>query len=190
MQTSIAINTLDFLEFDVEEKLHIGISVKDFKAIVIHGETVDANVSCLYNRPGRPLLLAYSAYGMQVEFTLMTIGEYRGSSATPVAPQRTTKPATREPSMLPPALETRRPREAATTALPSASRSFISQGTSQRMIKPPPPLPKASIDHESLFFTADDDEDRRWAERNYDEEDELGWDASADHVSSIRYIHD
>ena len=151
----------------------------------MHGETLDANITCLYSRPARPLLLSYNAYGMHVEFMLMTIGEYRGGSATPsvaAAPQKTTKSATREPSMLPPALETRRPSEAITSALPSASRSFVSQSTSQRTIKPPPPLPKASIDRESLFFTVDDDEDRYWAEKNYEEEDQLGWDASADHV--------
>ena len=42
VHTSVAIDTKDFGEFMVEEKLHVAISAKDFKAIVTHADTLKA----------------------------------------------------------------------------------------------------------------------------------------------------
>ncbi|KAL8832719.1 MAG: hypothetical protein Q9170_004781 [Blastenia crenularia] len=80
LETSIALDTLDFEEFVAEEKMHIAISVKDFKAIVLHAETLKASVQAAYSFPTRPLQLAYYEHGMRCEYTLMTIGDYRGST--------------------------------------------------------------------------------------------------------------
>lgn len=187
MQTSIAIDTLDFKDFAVEEKLHIGISVKDFKAIVTHAESLKSTITANYSHPSRPLQLAYQEHGMQCEFTLMTIGEYRGSSVTPgptTIRDRSTRSFTKEESARS-STEERGYRLPNNMPPPSqlASRNFVREVTSQRAPRPSPPPPTASVDHKSLFFPADDEDERQWAAKNYDEEgDELGWDASADNV--------
>lgn len=181
-------DTLDFDEFSVEDRLHIGISVKDFKAIVTHADTLNASITASYSHPTRPLQLAYNEKGMQCEFTLMTIGDYRGGSVNP-APAATRenspRPAERQTSVQPSASARPRPvAEAMPPPIEPASRSFGREAASQRPRRPSPPPPQASLDPESLFLPAGDNDDRRWDEKNYDEdeEDTLGWDASADHV--------
>ena len=186
LQTSIAIDTLDFEHFAVEEKLHIGISVKDFKAIITHAETLKTMISAMYSHPTRPLQLSYLAHGMHCQFTLMTIGEYRGGSVTPArveTRENSARPSSRQASGQ--ASERGRSQLDATTMPPPmqpASRTFARDST-QRTARPSPPPPKASVDHESLFLPQDDEDERQWGEKNYDDdEDELGWDASADNV--------
>ncbi|KAL8723761.1 MAG: hypothetical protein Q9225_000056 [Loekoesia sp. 1 TL-2023] len=207
-ETSIVLDTLDFEEFAVEEKMHIAISVKDFKAIVLHAETLKTCVQASYSFPTRPLQLAYYEHGMQCEFTLMTIGDYRGSSKTP-APvsdrissalprdNRSSRPTStqstqtridrttneRDNATMPPPP---RPASRSSQRFPRTERAIgglQQEPLSQRPSRPSPPPPKASLDPESLFLPADLD-DRQWDEANYeDEEDTLGWDASANNVS-------
>ncbi|KAK4695128.1 hypothetical protein P7C71_g2562, partial [Lecanoromycetidae sp. Uapishka_2] len=182
-------DNLDFEDFTVEDQLHIGISVKDFKAIVTHAETLKTSITALYSFPTRPLQLSYSESGMICEFTLMTIGEYRGGSVTP-APA-----AARQVSAAPPAPVEKPPSRQSTAQAgqqspagmppPSqpASRSFTKEPQSQRTQRPSPPPPKASMDPDSLFLPAEEDEDRVWGEKSFDdEEDVLGWNASASNV--------
>lgn len=125
---------------------------------------------------------------MQCEFTLMTIGDYRGGSITPAPAtgrEISTRPAERPASVQPSALtQPRLVAEAMPPPVEPASRSFARESASQRPRRPSPPPPQASLDPESLFLPAGDEDDRRWNEKNYDEdeEDTLGWDASADHV--------
>lgn len=206
MQTCVAIDTLDFEEYSVEEKVHIGMSVKDFKAVVLHAETLKASITALFSRPNRPMQLAYGEHGMQCEFTLMTIGEYRGGSVTPsptiarntATPRdrQTSRQTSRQPSTVQPSAQDHR--QETTNAMPPpvqpASRSFTREPPSQRPPRPSPPPPKASIDEESLFVPVDNDDDRRWDERNFDEdEDTLGWDPTAKNVgigSPKSYIED
>ena len=120
----------------------------------------------------------------------MTIGDYRGGSVTP-APA-----AVRQVSAAP--AESSRSRQSTvqtavrpkTTTMPPPSqplsRRFTRESQSQRIQRPSPPPPKASLDPNSLFLPADEDDDRMWGERNYDDEqDMLGWDASANNVSPI-----
>ncbi|KAL9025332.1 MAG: hypothetical protein Q9196_005823 [Gyalolechia fulgens] len=197
---------LDFEEFTVEEKMHIAISVKDFKAIVLHAETLKTSVQAHYSFPTRPLQLAYNEHGMQCEFTLMTIGDYRASSTTPAPMSSRDSPALpqdRRPSRPSSNQGTQasinRTKEEDSAAMPPpsqpASRSFqrplqtessegrLQQGLlSQKPSRPSPPPPKASLDPESLFLPADAD-DRQWDEANYEEEETLGWDANATNVS-------
>ena len=187
LQTSITIDNLDFEECKIEEQLHIGISVKDFKAIVTHAETLKTSVTALYSFPTRPMQLSYQEHGMQCEFTLMTIGDYRGVSVTPAPAavrQTSPAPAERAPSHQSAAQTAVQPK---TTTMPPPSqplsRSFTKEPQSQRNQRPSPPPPKASLDPESLFLPVDEDEDRIWGEKNYDDEqDTLGWDASANNV--------
>ena len=194
LQTSITIDNLDFEDFKVEEQLHIGISVKDFKAIVTHAETLKTSITALYSFPTRPMQLSYHEQGMQCEFTLMTIGDYRGGSVTPAPAavrQVSAAPAEREPSRLS-TVQTTVPPKTTTMPPPSQqqSRSFTREVQSQRSQRPSPPPPKASLDPESLFVPADEDDDRMWGEKNYDDEqDTLGWDASANNVNTLVIVY-
>ncbi|KAI4176297.1 MAG: hypothetical protein LQ343_001035 [Gyalolechia ehrenbergii] len=202
LETSIALDTLDFEEFSVEEKMHIAVSVRDFKAIVLHAETLKASVQARYSFPTRPLQLVYNEHGMQCEFTLMTIGDYRGSSTTPIPVSSRNSPALPQDSRPPRPSSTQETqasitrandKDSAAMAPPSqpASRSFQQfpqtkspnrslprKELNQKLSKPSPPPPKASLDPESLFLPADTD-DKQWDEANYEEEETLGWDASA-----------
>src|SRR4051794_10583292 len=93
---------MEFEEFRVEEKLHIAFSVKDFKAIVTHADSLNASITALYSKPTRPLQIAYeSDNGLLCEFTLMTIGDYRGGSVTPAPSIARTKPNVRGDSQTP-----------------------------------------------------------------------------------------
>lgn len=194
LQTSITIDNLDFEDFKVEEQLHIGISVKDFKAIVTHAETLKTSIMALYSFPTRPMQLSYHEQGMQCEFTLMTIGDYRGGSVTPAPAairQVSAAPAEREPSRLS-SVPTIVPPKTTTMPPPSQqqSRNFTGEIQSQRSQRPSPPPPKASLDPESLFVPADEDDDRMWGEKNYDDEqDTLGWDASANNVNPLVIVY-
>lgn len=185
LRTSVTIDNLDFDRFEVEEGMHIGITVKDFKTITQHAESLKTNITAFFSYPTRPMQLTYSENGMQCDFTLMTIGEYHGPSATPTpAPSRQPsaapakqQPPTRQSSaapllqrksggMLPPSEPIRKP-------------SIKEPLASQRVQRPSPPPPKASLDPDSLFVHQYDDEDRQWGERNYEEEeDTVGWSAS------------
>ncbi|KAL8946427.1 MAG: hypothetical protein Q9222_007179 [Ikaeria aurantiellina] len=215
LETSIALDTLDFEEFTVEDKVHVAINVKDFKAIVLHAESLKTSIQAFYSFPTRPMQLTYDGNGLQCEFTLMTIGDYRNSSLTPapitvrnssVLP--TNAEASRQASIQPTQQSSHRVNDGqdkATMPPPSqpASRSFMrgpevqsvpggfrQESLSQRPSRPSPPPPKASLDPESLFLPAADD-DRQWDETNYeDEEDSLGWDASARQVSRAQSCPD
>ena len=164
--------------------MHVGISVKDFRAIITHAESLRTTINALYSYPKQPLQLNYEEHGMSCEFTLVTIGEYRGGSATPApapvinqGPDRT--PARSEPSRT---FNTNQNQSSATTSMPPpvqpASRSFTREVGSQVPPRPSPPPPQASINHDSLFVTDDaDEEERRWGERDYEEDqDKLRWD--------------
>ena len=193
MQTSVTIDNLDFETFTVEEQLHIGISNKDFKAIVTHAETLKTSLTAMHSFPTRPMQLSYNDHGMQCEFTLMTIGEYRGGSVTPAPAgirQLSAAPIERPPSRQ---STVQAPEQSRDIAMPPpsqpASRSFTKDPQSQRTQRPSPPPPQPSLDHESLFLPAEEDEDRVWGERNYDDDqDTLGWDANATEVFHVTFV--
>lgn len=175
----------------------------------MHAETLKSSIQAQYSIPTRPMQLSYHEDSMHCEFTLMTIGDYRSSSATPTPVSRRNLPtapigqrqsqqssrqvtrnedlhvndAARNRVMPPPA----QPASRSFTGDPSMrsnSRSVEQGHASQRRSRPSPPPPKASVDPESLFLPADDDEP--WDERNFeDEEDTLGWDASVDNVGRL-----
>lgn len=194
LQTSITIDNLEFEDFKVEERLHVGISVKDFKAIVTHAETLKTSITALYSFPTKPMQLSYREHGMQCEFTLMTIGDYRANSVTPspaAVRQVPAAPAEKPPS---PQSDVHTAVQRKTTTMSPQSqplsRSFTRESQSQRIRRPSPPPPKASsLNPESLFLPADEDDDRLWGERKYDDEqDTLGWDASANNVNPLAII--
>lgn len=180
MHTTIAIDTLEFGEFTVEEKLHIVISVKDFKSIVAHAGTTNTIVKAMYSHPSSPMQLTYSDESLLSEFILMTIGESRGASATPAANAiraNSKRPASRQPLEATPASK-RTTNSEMPPPLMSAAPSLKSKTS-----RPSPPPPQPSVQSEALFFPEADD-DRRWDPVNYDEEEDemLLWDAGGDNV--------
>jgi cell cycle checkpoint control protein RAD9A len=183
LQTTIAIDTQEFSEFSVEEKLHVIISVKDFKAIVTHAGITSTTVSVLYSYPMSPMLIKYNDEGITSEFILMTIGDLRGLSTTPgLAGSRSSssRPVAKQP------LEASSSRSdaKATASMPppprSAAPSIARETTRTRTLGPSPPPPQPSLQSNALFFPEEDD-DRRWDPVDEDEE-MLAWDASGENV--------
>ncbi|KAJ5938532.1 Rad9/DDC1 [Penicillium verhagenii] len=75
IHTSVATTKSDFYEFSVEDKMHITITLKDFKAVVLHAESGGSTITARYTRPCRPIQLAYEITGIKADFILMTRGE-------------------------------------------------------------------------------------------------------------------
>jgi cell cycle checkpoint control protein RAD9A len=174
MMTTVSLNTSDFSHLQVQNDLHVVISVKDFKAIVTHAQALDAVLNAFYSDAGRPLQFVYRKGAVLCQYTLMTSGENRA---------------------LPTASASSSNRRA-----PSAAASSFSQPKPASSAMPPPPRPRdrnlrslgrrdaaneassappTGKESESLFVTQDDDEDRAWDPPNYETSEEtLGWDAS------------
>jgi cell cycle checkpoint control protein RAD9A len=172
--TAVAVNTSDFEEFNVQPGMHIIISVKDFKAIVLHADTLKTNLKAFYSQPTRPLQFSYGCDGLVCEFTLMTSGDYSATTSQTPAPTVQTlsrehsrpESRTRSFEMPPPAEPTSR-----------LDRSAKRRHPGSRKAETPKP---AAPDPDSLFVQQDEDE--RWEPLDYNQEEEtLGWDASADH---------
>ncbi|KAL2067972.1 hypothetical protein VTL71DRAFT_16070 [Oculimacula yallundae] len=184
LHTTIAVDTLEFGEFSVEEKLHIVISVKDFKAIVAHAGISNTMVKALYSHPASPMQFSYSEDGILSEFILMTIGDLRGASATPAA--NASRANSKRPASRQPLEATSSSKRTATSQMPppptSAAPSLAREAT--RVPRPSPPPPQPSEQSQSLFLPADDD-DRQWDPSRFEEDEEmLLWD-KADGKNSL-----
>ncbi|KAK2784466.1 hypothetical protein FQN53_008455, partial [Emmonsiellopsis sp. PD_33] len=183
VHTSVAIDTKDFDQFMVEDKLHVAINVKDFKAIVIHAYSLRSNLVARYTRPCRPMQISYEANGMVCEFTLMTRGE---AGETP----STSANGNRELSARPYSRPVQVPSRDTTAAPPPTIPETVPRTLNTPQPPPPPSQPETrqeggdspplrpSIPIDPLFVPADDDQ--QWDEPNYGDEDEdmLGWDVS------------
>ncbi|KAL9085379.1 MAG: hypothetical protein Q9159_004723 [Coniocarpon cinnabarinum] len=180
LQTAVTIDTTDFDQIDVEDNLHIVISVKDFRAIVQHAITLLVSVTTLYSVPSQPLQLSYSKEGMRCEFTLMTLGDYRGT--TPAI----TRTGTRE-LQAQPGGQLSESRRSVRPEAPSAAQSQRRDGRlgSRTTVPNEPSRGGAEVNEESLFVPPDD-EDQAWDPPNDQEEEEarLAWDPSGDDVRS------
>ncbi|TGO73801.1 hypothetical protein BELL_0330g00070 [Botrytis elliptica] len=187
LRTTIAVETLEFVEFTVEEQLHIVISVKDFKSIIAHAGITNTNIRALYSNPSSPMQLTYSEGGMQCEFILMTTGEARAASATPATNGSravSKKPALRQP--LEAASSLKRTRSGSEMAAPvGPNPSLVRENTRRKVSRPSPPPPQPSIQSQALFMPANDD-DRRWDPVDYEDEDNemLLWDVTVDEPSA------
>ncbi len=181
----------------VQDKLHAVISVKDFKAIVLHADTLNAFVSARYSYATRPLQITYGGEGIHCELTLMTTGEVPGvlagrgglvtgrSSIAPITHDRRTST---EPNVQ---------RNTLTAmAAPERPAARLHQQASARdsqwRQRPSPPPPQASLDDQSLFFPEREDDDRGWDAYNFDNEneDQLGWDGSANNLTRRSLVPD
>jgi cell cycle checkpoint control protein RAD9A len=184
LHTTIAIDTLEFGEFSVEERLHIVISVKDFKSIITHAGIASTTLKAMYSHPSNPMQITYNDAGVFCEFILMTIGDSRGSSATP-APNAS-RAASRRPASRQPLEATSSSRKAPSSNMPppQSAATSVNRGPAKgRPLRPSPPPPQYSVPSQSLFHP-EPDEDKRWDPVNYDEEDEmLLWNAPDDDVS-------
>ncbi len=204
MHTSVAIERKDFNGFSVQEGLHIGIVVRDFRAIVSHADALGANVTSKYSRGNRPMQVAYENDGILCEFTLMTreqsatVSSARNSrTSTPArdlsvrpaqlakASQMAPHPTDQDPTPTPSA--TIMPPPAATATLCDTTRppeASHFKGTMKQAHQPSrpcsPPAPSATLDQHSLFFPAGEDE-HFWDEHDHEtteQEDFVTWDAS------------
>ena len=180
----------EFDHVEVQDKLHIIISVKDFRAILQHAQMTSGELTTGYSSPGRPMKLSYGSDGILCEFILMTVGEkdamiqkhknprqsvaraaqpaldsasHRGSSVANDNQQVAPEPESRVPQQKTPT----RPRPPGFEIRP----------------QPLPPAPPATAQSESLFV-AQADEDEQWEPVNPDEDEEeeenarLEWNAT------------
>jgi cell cycle checkpoint control protein RAD9A len=179
MHTSVVLERKDFDDFNVQEGLHLSIIVKDFRAIIAHAETMRASVTARYSRGNRPMQFTYEEDGVLAQYTLMTRGSNdvtRGTATNTPARDLSVRSTSQPP---PPSTTTTQP---PTTMAPPIARSFNREPTSQAAVaksngRNSPPAPSASINPESLFIPADDEQ--QWEEPDYgDQADHVTWDSN------------
>ena len=211
MHTSVAVEKKDFSDFDVQEGLHIGTMVKDFRSIIAHAETMRGQVTARYSRGNRPMQISYDEGGLTAEFTLMTRGSTNvpsnaSNASTTATPARdlSMRPASRPPETptsvsgraQPRARPTNDPGE--TMAPPGRTSSNAHEKTTYPSLRQADSgelaAPSASINPDSLFIPGDDD-DQQWDEPNFEEEpDIVTWENAADESfstsNSMRRIRD
>ncbi|KAK1751604.1 hypothetical protein QBC47DRAFT_425233 [Echria macrotheca] len=186
LHTNIAVEMDEFDDVEVEDKLHIIISVKDFRAILQHAQLTSGELSTSYSIPGRPMKLSYNNDGVLCEFILMTVGEKdvmnqkhknpRGSSAAAKA----ARPELDATSHRESSVANEKPSQQVDAGLmkPPARRP-IQQRSPTRLrqphfeIRPQPMPPPATARSDSLFVTQHDDE-QQWEPLNPDEEEDEG----------------
>jgi len=209
LQTSIAVEVDEFDDIDVEDKLHIVISVKDFRAIINHAGNTGTDLSARYSLPARPIQLTYASDAIACEFLIMTVGE-RGTNTGQRTKkgrksgnaQQSTGPrleaASRRTSVAPNDAQTQTREQQKTQQMPPpvSRANAVPQPTPQPSarasasrigafdLRPTQQAPPATNQSESLFV-----EDEGW-EPVHDPDDEeddarLEWDHSADPVSGL-----
>lgn len=205
LHTSIAVEMDEFDDIEVADKLHIIISVRDFRAILQHANWTSGNLNAAYSRPGRPMKIHYGHDGIMCEFVLMTVDEKsttvqkkgQGKAATKASrPSLNAAPNTssaganndsRQPTPAPP-----REQQEQQARMPPPARRSTAPRSSQFDIRAPLVQPQSTLKSESLFLPQPDD-DEMWAPVNPDDEEEgenprLEWDASNEPVSVPEYI--
>jgi cell cycle checkpoint control protein RAD9A len=187
----VSVNRSDFEQFDAQEKLHIIISVKDFKSIVTHADTLqNTAINAYYSNPGRPFQFNYTKDGIQCQFTLMTTGEYNDtpapSAAPPSAPSAIPRPLSRAQSTASTTSQSRRSavEDMPPPAKPTPRRPVRKLGQNENLAASQL-RQRQEEDPESLFVPAGE-EDRRWDPAEYEKDEEaMVWDASASNVGYL-----
>lgn len=210
LQTSIAVEADEFDEIDVEDKLHIVISVKDFRSIIQHAGIAGSDLCARYSLPSKPIQFSYAADAMVCEFLIMTVGE-RGSqpnqkvkkgqksTAQAAAPRleavsRRTSVAPSEAPQQQQQPQQKPPPELAQAWTPSASARPQASGVprpaaavragASRMsafdLRPSQKPPPPTLRSESLFVEDEGWEPVQDEDEDADEGARLGWDHSAD----------
>ncbi|RDA86260.1 hypothetical protein CP532_5093, partial [Ophiocordyceps camponoti-leonardi (nom. inval.)] len=203
LQTSIAVEVDEFDDIEVEDKLHIVISVKDFRAIIQHAGGTGNVLSARYSLPARPIQLSYTSDVMSCEFLIMTVGE-RGSNPDQKTKkgrknaarhgaarlEATSRRTSVDPSEMtgqkhsqvlrpgPPIASMMQPPKPVPNIAPAkASASRIGAFDLRPSQKPPPP---PTLQSESLFVEDEGWEPVRDEDEDGDEDARLEWDHSAE----------
>ncbi|TGZ83892.1 Rad9-domain-containing protein [Ascodesmis nigricans] len=152
LQTSISLDTTDFEHFNVTSGTHVAISLKDFRAITLHADTLGEPVHADYSSPGRALQVHYGRDGMQCEFTLMTTPDTRGTqqhrAVVASAPQPRSRASTRQPSAAPSGYTAPRSsvsKQPTTSAVEQEGEEDYGLGMDMGIDMPPPPVPSQHI---------------------------------------------
>lgn len=185
----------EFDDIEVQDKLHIIVSVKDFRGILHHAQMTSGQLSARYSNPGRPMKLSYSGDGILCEFILMTVGEKdavgqkakkaRASAAKAARPGL--EAASNRASSV--ATENARPQDPPRNPPPPQQKTPVRPRQSQFEIRPPP-LPPPSTLRSELLFVPQGDDDQQWEPMNPDDDEDQGdmarleWDASIQQVCS------
>ncbi|KZZ93379.1 Rad9 [Moelleriella libera RCEF 2490] len=202
LQTSISVEADEFDTIDVEDKLHIVVSVKDFRAIVQHAGIAGNPISARYSLPAKPIQLSYSGDALSCEFLVMTLGE-RGSNPSqrirkgrkPVDPKENSRimavsrRASEAPLQATDHQPIHHPSQSSTAPARNPLQNPISHLSAARASasrlgafdlrpsqKPPPP----TVHSESLFVDDDGWEPIRDEDDDAEEDARLEWDHSAD----------
>jgi len=212
LETSVSIHTDEFESFNFDPNVHVVISVKDFRAIVHHADSLRTSLTARFSGPNKPLQFSYHYLGIHAEFTLMTSGDYRDANSSsrtvkvPTAPltsSRQTSAAPSQRSTIPPLSQQLQGTQSSShnqsqfvndDSMPPPARPLAIASQIQK--RPLAALKKGArfnkdqgqLQNESLFVPADDDgeDDRRWEPHDYDNDDGgemLGWDTSGEVVS-------
>ncbi|KAK4232081.1 hypothetical protein QBC38DRAFT_464315 [Podospora fimiseda] len=181
LHTNIAVEMDEFDDVSVEDKMHIIISVKDFRAILQHAQITSGDLATSYSNPGRPMKLTYGADGVLCEFILMTVGEKDATYQRHKTPKaNSAKAPTSRPE-----LDSASHRASSAQQVQPAP-SVEKQPTQHKIptasrppppafdMRPPPPPPPTAPRSPGLFISQDggDDDDHQWDPVNPDEEEE------------------
>lgn len=198
----------EFDDIEVPEKLHIIISVRDFRAILQHANWTSTELNAAYSRPGRPMKISYNGDGITCEFILMTVDEKSTTSAQrkgkSQAATKAAKPALDAASSGKPASEVesrlrqpspsqQQPEQQQRSQMPPPPRPAAPR-SSQFDIRAPTKQPPSTLKSDSLFLPQPDDDDEQWEPVNPNDDDEEGenarleWDTSNEPVSILDFV--
>ncbi|KAK3340901.1 Rad9-domain-containing protein [Neurospora tetraspora] len=204
LHTNISVEMAEFDEVDVQDKLHIIISVKDFRAILQHAQITSGELATYYSEPGRPMKLSYSADGILCEFILMTVGE---QDAITQKHKNTRARASKTPKSGPGPSPASKPDGSVASnqakEVPKPAQNPPQQKTPPRPrqtqfeIRPPPVPPRPPVTarsdrSDSPLFVEQGDEDQQWEPVDHEDEDEVDnarveWNATGEpNPSSLR----
>ncbi|KAK3990215.1 hypothetical protein QBC44DRAFT_369295 [Cladorrhinum sp. PSN332] len=180
LHTNIAVEMDEFDHVGVEDKMHIIISVKDFRAILQHAQITSGDLATSYSNPGRPMKLTYGTDGVLCEFILMTVGEKDATNQRHKTPRaNAAKAATPRPELDSASHRASSAQQAqpAPSVKKQPSRHKIpteSRPPPAFDMRPPPPPPPTAPRSPGLFISQDggDDDDQQWEPVNPDEEEE------------------
>ncbi|KAL2201148.1 Rad9-domain-containing protein [Corynascus similis CBS 632.67] len=198
LHTNIAVEMDEFDDVEVQDKLHIIISVKDFRAILQHAQMTSGALTTSYSNPGRPMKLSYSTDGVLCEFILMTVGEKDALTQKHKNPRAN---AAKAAAAAAPQLDSgshrgssvgnsNQPEPPTTTPRPPQQKTPVRPRQPAFEIRPSPMPPPTTARSDSLFVDQAED-DEQWEPVNPDEEEEetgrLEWNATNEpNPSSIR----
>lgn len=175
----------EFDDVEVQDKLHIIISVKDFRAILQHAQITSGKLATYYSEPGRPMKLSYSADGILCEFILMTVGEQDAITQkhknTRARASKTPKPGPGpSPASKPEGSVASNQAQEAPKPVQSPPQQKISPRPRQTQfeIRPPPVPPRAPVTarsdrSDSPLFVEQGDEDEQWEPVDREDDDEV-----------------